>query len=216
VDGTQQDAPRAHTRAYHLRLAQNGRFYCLNFYSPMEANFAHRSRNTYGFYSKMFQELVQTTSNHLLPKLVNTAVECDRITNRTQRAAGNDPRSETTVCIDKTVDIREGTTGAIQITTNKLEASPHAVSSNSVRTTIRNRSGTRKALGVTAGVFKSYYRPDLRHVSIFLLSLSFTTFRCSICYCCYMFGELHFLEPAEQKLNTKVRCEHNARKNPVL
>ncbi|KAL4068913.1 ribosomal L28e protein family-domain-containing protein [Scleroderma yunnanense] len=56
----------------------------------------------------------------------------------------------------KTIDIKDSGSG-IQITTRKSKASPHAVRSARSTLTIRNRSGTRRALGVTAGLTKRGY-----------------------------------------------------------
>jgi hypothetical protein len=56
--------------------------------------------------------------------------------------------------------------GIIQIVTRKPKASPHAVSSGVVKSTLRNRTGSRRALGATSKLFKSGYRPDLRRVSV--------------------------------------------------
>ncbi|KAL4070378.1 ribosomal L28e/Mak16 [Scleroderma citrinum] len=65
----------------------------------------------------------------------------------------------------KTIDIKDSGSG-IQITTRKSKASPHAVRSARSTLTIRNRSGTRRALGVTAGLTKRGYRPDLRTAAL--------------------------------------------------
>ncbi|KAG6328476.1 hypothetical protein ID866_10585, partial [Astraeus odoratus] len=62
---------------------------------------------------------------------------------------------------EPTIDIRDSGSG-IQITTRKAKASPHAVRPARTTLTIRNRSGPRRALGVTAGLAKRGYRPDLR------------------------------------------------------
>lgn len=59
----------------------------------------------------------------------------------------------------------------IQIRTRKAKASPHAVRSAYASTTIRNRSGGRRALGVAAKIAKRGYRPDLRQVSLVTESL---------------------------------------------
>lgn len=53
----------------------------------------------------------------------------------------------------------------IQIRTRKAKASPLAVRSAYATTTIRNRSGGRRAFGVAAKLAKRGYRPDLRQVS---------------------------------------------------
>ncbi|OCH93000.1 ribosomal protein L28e [Obba rivulosa] len=61
----------------------------------------------------------------------------------------------------KTIDVREKE-GAIQIVTRKKDAGAHAVKSARATTTIRPRSGPRRALGVAAKITKRGYRPDLR------------------------------------------------------
>ncbi|CAL1694846.1 unnamed protein product [Somion occarium] len=61
----------------------------------------------------------------------------------------------------KTIDVQQTPSG-IQIATAKKGASPHAVSPAKVITTIRNRSGPRRAAGVAAKLAKRGYRPDLR------------------------------------------------------
>ncbi|THH18627.1 hypothetical protein EW146_g2390 [Bondarzewia mesenterica] len=65
----------------------------------------------------------------------------------------------------KTIDVREGPTG-IQITHRKKSAAPTAVRSARATTTIRSRTGPRRALGIAARTTKRGYRPDLRSVSL--------------------------------------------------
>ncbi|EMD32586.1 hypothetical protein CERSUDRAFT_143604 [Gelatoporia subvermispora B] len=61
----------------------------------------------------------------------------------------------------KAIDVREKE-GAIQITTLKKGASVHAVKAARATTTVRARSGPRRALGVAAKISKRGYRADLR------------------------------------------------------
>ncbi|KAI0694900.1 ribosomal L28e protein family-domain-containing protein [Cytidiella melzeri] len=61
----------------------------------------------------------------------------------------------------KTIHISQSPSG-VQIVTRKKDASPHAVRKSSVSSSIRNRSGPRRAAGVTASLAKREYRPDLR------------------------------------------------------
>lgn len=56
--------------------------------------------------------------------------------------------------------------GVIQIVTRKPKSSSHAVASGVAKSTLRNRTGSRRALGATSKLFKSGYRPDLRRVSV--------------------------------------------------
>lgn len=71
----------------------------------------------------------------------------------------------------QTINIQEDK-GVIQIVTRKPKASPHAVSSGAARSTLRNRTGPRRALGATSKQFKSGYRPDLRRVGIVFTIIS--------------------------------------------
>jgi large subunit ribosomal protein L28e len=66
--------------------------------------------------------------------------------------------------IPQTIDIAPSPAG-IQLTTRKKGASPHTVKKAYVTSTIRNRSGPRRAAGVVAKLAKRGYRPDLRSVS---------------------------------------------------
>ncbi|KAF9073704.1 ribosomal L28e/Mak16, partial [Rhodocollybia butyracea] len=64
----------------------------------------------------------------------------------------------------KTIDVTD-VNGKITITTHKTKASPTAVSSARSTSTIRPRSGSRRALGIASTSAKRGYRPDLRKVS---------------------------------------------------
>ncbi|KAF4612403.1 hypothetical protein D9613_004291 [Agrocybe pediades] len=61
----------------------------------------------------------------------------------------------------KTIDVQEKA-GSIKIVTRKVKASPHAVASAYATTSVRPRSGGRRALGIAAATAKRSYRPDLR------------------------------------------------------
>ncbi|KAF8893683.1 ribosomal L28e/Mak16 [Gymnopilus junonius] len=61
----------------------------------------------------------------------------------------------------KTIDVKEEN-GAIKIVTRKTKASPLAVRSATAVTSIRPRSGGRRALGIASATAKRGYRPDLR------------------------------------------------------
>ncbi|KIK71230.1 hypothetical protein GYMLUDRAFT_148882 [Collybiopsis luxurians FD-317 M1] len=61
----------------------------------------------------------------------------------------------------KSIDVSD-VNGKITITTRKTKASPNAVASAHSTSSIRSRSGSRRALGVSAGSAKRGYRPDLR------------------------------------------------------
>jgi len=65
----------------------------------------------------------------------------------------------------KTIDIKDSGSG-VQITTRKTKASPFAVSSGKSSSTIRNRSGGRRTLGVAGKHAKRGYRPDLRTAAL--------------------------------------------------
>ncbi|KAI0721193.1 ribosomal L28e/Mak16 [Fomitopsis betulina] len=65
----------------------------------------------------------------------------------------------------KTIEVTESESG-IQIRTRKAKASPLAVRSAYATTTIRNRSGGRRAFGVAAKLAKRGYRPDLRQATV--------------------------------------------------
>ncbi|PFH48123.1 hypothetical protein AMATHDRAFT_95721, partial [Amanita thiersii Skay4041] len=65
----------------------------------------------------------------------------------------------------KTIDITDTKSG-VQITTRKTKASSHQLASGFTRTTIRPRTGPRRALGVVAGYAGRRYRPDLRTAAL--------------------------------------------------
>ncbi|KAE9410867.1 ribosomal protein L28e, partial [Gymnopus androsaceus JB14] len=65
----------------------------------------------------------------------------------------------------KTIDISDAA-GKIQITTRKTKASPYAVASARSTSSIRSRSGSRRAIGITSATVKRGYRPDLRKAAI--------------------------------------------------
>ncbi|KIP04164.1 hypothetical protein PHLGIDRAFT_109972 [Phlebiopsis gigantea 11061_1 CR5-6] len=66
----------------------------------------------------------------------------------------------------KTVDIAPSAAG-VSITTRKKSASPYVVKKAYVHTSIRARSGDRRAAGVTAKIVaKKGYRPDLRTAAL--------------------------------------------------
>ena len=64
----------------------------------------------------------------------------------------------------QTIAVKD-TEAGIQLVTRKKGAAPNAVRPAYATTTIRPRSGTRRAAGVTAKLAKRGYRPDLRAVS---------------------------------------------------
>ncbi|KAF5385128.1 hypothetical protein D9615_000979 [Tricholomella constricta] len=61
----------------------------------------------------------------------------------------------------KTIDVADSPEG-IQITTRKTKATPNAVRSAYAKSTIRPRSGPRRAAGVASQPARRGYRPDLR------------------------------------------------------
>ncbi|KAF5382887.1 hypothetical protein D9757_006351 [Collybiopsis confluens] len=61
----------------------------------------------------------------------------------------------------KTIDVSDAN-GKITITTRKTKVSPTSVASARSTTSVRSRSGTRRALGVASATAKRGYRPDLR------------------------------------------------------
>ena len=76
---------------------------------------------------------------------------------------------------EQVIGISDSSSG-VQIVTRKTKASPHAVASAYAKSTIRPRSGPRRALGIASAAAKRGYRPDLRSVSLyshilFILSL---------------------------------------------
>ncbi|KAI0696025.1 ribosomal protein L28e, partial [Cerioporus squamosus] len=66
---------------------------------------------------------------------------------------------------EKTITVKDTESG-IQLITRKKGASPHAVRSAYATTTIRPRSGPRRAAGVAAKLAKRGYRPDLRAAAL--------------------------------------------------
>ncbi|KAF8131505.1 ribosomal L28e/Mak16 [Boletus edulis] len=65
----------------------------------------------------------------------------------------------------KTIDIKDSPSG-IQVTVNKSKATLHQVRGARTTSTIRNRSGGRRSLGVVAGLTRKGYRPDLRAAAL--------------------------------------------------
>jgi large subunit ribosomal protein L28e len=65
----------------------------------------------------------------------------------------------------KVIDISDSASG-LQIVTRKTKASPHAVASANAISTIRPRSGSRRALGLACATAKRGYRPDLRTAAL--------------------------------------------------
>ena len=83
---------------------------------------------------------------------------------------------------EQVIDIADSPAG-VKIVTRKTKPSPHAVASAYATSTIRPRSGSRRALGIASAPAKRGYRPDLRSVSLYshilfflpLFSFSFGT-----------------------------------------
>ncbi|EKM61683.1 uncharacterized protein PHACADRAFT_248441 [Phanerochaete carnosa HHB-10118-sp] len=65
----------------------------------------------------------------------------------------------------KTIAITPSAAG-VQIVTRKKGASPHTVKKAYATSTIRNRSGSRRAVGVAAKLAKRGYRADLRTAAV--------------------------------------------------
>ncbi|KAJ4486383.1 ribosomal L28e/Mak16 [Lentinula aciculospora] len=65
----------------------------------------------------------------------------------------------------KTIDVSDAN-GKITITTRKTKASPYAVAPARSTSSIRSRSGSRRAFGIAAGTAKRGYRPDLRKAAL--------------------------------------------------
>ena len=78
------------------------------------------------------------------------------------------------------------TESGIQLITRKKVSAPSAVRPASATTTIRPRSGGRRAAGVASKLAKRGYRPDLRAVSVYLTFL-FHPLRFS---CCFSFASV--------------------------
>ena len=112
----------------------------------------------------------------------------------------------------QTVSIQEDK-GVIQIATRKPGASLHAVSSGVAKSTLRNRTGSRRALGATSKLFKSGYRPDLRRVSVRFIAI-FPSFPFVLADMQH-FERTHPLEPAGLHLSLKVGCGHVCEIKPI-
>ncbi|KAJ3718234.1 ribosomal L28e/Mak16 [Lentinula raphanica] len=65
----------------------------------------------------------------------------------------------------KTIDISD-VNGRVTITTRKPKASPYAVAPARSTSSIRPRSGVRRAFGITSTFSKRGYRPDLRKAAL--------------------------------------------------
>jgi len=65
----------------------------------------------------------------------------------------------------KVIDI-SGSASGLKIVTRKTNASPHAIASANAISTIRPRSGSRRALGIASATAKRGYRPDLRAAAL--------------------------------------------------
>ncbi|KAJ3737005.1 ribosomal L28e protein family-domain-containing protein [Lentinula guzmanii] len=72
----------------------------------------------------------------------------------------------------KTIDVSD-VNGKITVTTRKPKASPYAVAPARSTSSIRSRSGSRRALGIIASHSKRGYRPDLRKVSGYISLIAF-------------------------------------------
>ena len=90
------------------------------------------------------------------------------------------------------IDVSESA-GAIKISTRKTKASPYAVAPATATSTIRPRSGGRRALGIAAGPAKRGYRPDLRTVSfIYSRFVGFFVFLLRFFFCvCWIIVWMH-------------------------
>ncbi|GLB43672.1 putative ribosomal protein [Lyophyllum shimeji] len=67
---------------------------------------------------------------------------------------------------EKTIDISETSEGTIQITTRKTKVAPTAVRPAFAKSTIRPRSGPRRAQGIVAQYARRGYRADLRPAAV--------------------------------------------------
>ncbi|KAH8836026.1 ribosomal L28e/Mak16 [Flagelloscypha sp. PMI_526] len=65
----------------------------------------------------------------------------------------------------KTIDITDNN-GTIEITTRKTKGSSKAVKGARSKSTIRPRSGPRRAVGIAVGSARRGYRPDLRKAAV--------------------------------------------------
>ncbi|KAH9926430.1 ribosomal L28e/Mak16 [Fomitopsis serialis] len=74
----------------------------------------------------------------------------------------------------KTIAVTDSESG-IKITTRKTKASPNGVRPAYATSTVRNRSGGRRAVGVAAGLAKRSYRPDLREATVARVSAILAT-----------------------------------------
>ncbi|KAI0814849.1 ribosomal L28e/Mak16 [Irpex lacteus] len=66
---------------------------------------------------------------------------------------------------EKAIHVAQGPS-SIQIVSRKEGSSPHAVRKSFVSTSVRSRSGPRRAAGVVAAFAKRGYRPDLRKAAL--------------------------------------------------
>ena len=118
----------------------------------------------------------------------------------------------------------QDTEKGIKLIVRKKGAAPNAVRSAYTTTSIRPRSGARRAAGVTAKLAKRGYRPDLRAVSVpplkniyissflvlhGLMPLQVVSGHTRFASYCFWFLESHHLEPAgPPQGTTKVGCGH--------
>jgi len=65
----------------------------------------------------------------------------------------------------KVIDIQDSRSG-IQIRTRKTKATSHQVATGFATSSIKPRTGGRRALGIAAGYAKRRYRPDLRRATV--------------------------------------------------
>ena len=118
----------------------------------------------------------------------------------------------------QTVSIQEDK-GIIQVATRKPGASLHAVGSGVAKSTLRNRTGSRRALGAISKLFKSGYRPDLRRVSVRSIAtfppFPFLLFPLFVLANVQHFERTHPLEPAGLHLSLKVGCGHVCEIKPI-
>jgi large subunit ribosomal protein L28e len=68
---------------------------------------------------------------------------------------------------DKTIHVHD-TGNGIQLRSRKSKNGPHTVAKAHHDSTIRPRSGGRRAIGIASSFARRGYRPDLRTVSVFL------------------------------------------------
>ncbi|TFL06558.1 ribosomal L28e protein family-domain-containing protein [Pterulicium gracile] len=67
---------------------------------------------------------------------------------------------------NKTIDVSQLPNGAIQVKSRKAKTTPHTIAKAHHTTTIRPRSGGRRALGITSSFARRGYRPDLRTAAL--------------------------------------------------